>query len=284
MTRRLAAFAFSLACTAAAAQSMPAPPLLDRDQLERRLTAVDTLIERSSAAKQIESSAVPAALQLRERARATHREANDAFRAGDFARASAVLPRASVFMFEAVRLAAPEQVTGAKRRTDFDSRLESARSLAAAQRRIAAEKPYPNAAETTRAIEAFLGRAEEEARGGRMEQATLAVEQGYLLAKAAIGSMRDGDTLVRSLSFASKEEEYRYEVDRNDTHRMLLKVLLDQAKTERVAGYMDKAGALRSQADGAAAAGDYPAAIRMLEDSTRELVRAIRMSGVYFPG
>ena len=39
--------------------------------------------------------------------------------------------------------------------------------------------------------------------------------------------MRSGDTLVRSLNFASKEEEYRYEIDRNDTHQMLIKVLVE---------------------------------------------------------
>ena len=282
MKRLIATLAFAAACGAHA--QMPAAPLLDRDQLERRLAAVETLIERSSAAKQIESSAVPAAQQLREKARGAHRDAAEAYRAGDLARASRLLPQASIHMFEAVRLAAPEQVTGAKRRDDFEARLESARALAAAQRRIAAEKPAGNAAETTRAIDAFLKRAEDEARAGHLEQAKVSVEQGYLLAKAAIGSMRDGDTLVRSLNFATKEEEYRYEVDRNDTHRMLLKMLVDQSKAERVGSFMDKATALRGQAEGAASAGDFPAAIRLLEDSTRELVRAIRMSGVYIPG
>ena len=282
MRRMLSILVLSAACLAQA-QSPAAPPL-DREQIERRLASVETLIERSSAAKQVEASSVPGALQLRDKARGAHREAAEAFRAGDLARASALLPQASSHMFEAVRLAAPEQVTGAKRRTDFEARLESARALLAAQRRIAAEKPGGNAAETTRAIETFIRRAEDESRAGRLDQASVAVEQGYLLAKAAIGSMRDGDTLVRSLSFSSKEEEYRYEVDRNDTHRMLLKVLVEQSKADRVGGFMEKAAALRGQAEGAAGTGDFAAAIHMLEESTRELVRAIRMSGVYIPG
>ena len=37
------------------------------------------------------------------------------------------------------------------------------------------------------------------------------------------------------MSFDTPEDEYKYELDRNDTHRMLLKVLLDdKMKNERI--------------------------------------------------
>lgn len=275
--------ALSLLAAGGAGAQQPAP-VLDVPALERRLGAVETLIERSSAARQIDSSAVPAALERREKARASYRQAAQAFRAGDLPRASTLLPEASVHMFEAVKLAAPEQVTAAKRRADFDARLESARSLLAAQKRIAAEKNAPDGAETTRGIERLVQLAEQEAASGRTREASMSIEQAYLMAKAAIGSMRTGDTLVRSLTFASKAEEYHYELDRNETHRMLLAVLLDAAKSLRVAPWVERAAALRTQAESTAAAGDHGAALKMLEDSTRELVRAIRSAGVYIPG
>jgi hypothetical protein len=282
--RRLMLAALALATTALAAAPPPNAAAPDRAQLEQRLVAVETLIERSSAAKQIEASAVPAALERRERARASHSAAAEALRAGDLARTATLLPEASALMFEAVRLAAPEQVTTAKRGVDFQARLESARSLLGAQRRIAGEKSPPGASETTRTIERLLQQAESDARAGNMEKAGIALEQGYLLAKAAIGSMRGGDTLVRSLDFGSPEEEYRYELDRNETHRMLLSVLLDPSKTQRATPAIERAAGLRRQAEGAAGTRDFAGAIRMLEDSTRELVRAIRAAGVYIPG
>lgn len=282
---RISSWLAVFVASAALAQAPAAPATaVDAVQLERRLLAVETLIERSSAAKQIESSAVPAAIEKRERARASHRSALEAFRAGDLQRASVLLPQASVMMFEAVKLAAPEQVTQGKRRTDLDARLESARSLLAAQRRIAEEKAVPNGIETTRFIERLVRQAESEAGSGQVERAAATAEQAYLLAKAAIGSMRGGDTLVRSLNFASPEEEYNYELDRNDTHRMLLKVLLDSAKTERATPAIDRASALRNQAEVTARGGDFAGGTRLLEDSTRELVRAIRAAGVYIPG
>ena len=101
--------------------------------------------------------------------------------------------------------------------------------------------------------------------------------------------MRGGDTLVRSLNFATREEEYQYELDRNDTHLMLLKVLAaDKPKIPgmdgMLKGHVDKAAALRAQAEETSRSGDRAAAIEGLEASTRELVRAIRSLGVFIPG
>lgn len=258
---------------------------VDRDQIERRLGAVETLIERSSAAKQIEASGDARARAHRDRAREIHGRAMLAFRDGDLASASRLLPEASLQMFEGVRLAGAETVVAEKRRVDYEARLESAKSLAAAQRRIATEKNPGEGALTATAIDDLIVQAQRAAAAGDLEGARATLDRAYLVAKAAIGSMRGGDTLVRSLDFATKEEEYRYEIDRNDTHRMLLKVLVtDPAKAERARPSDARAGELRSQAESRAAAGEFAQAVGLLEDSTRELVRAIRGAGVYIPG
>lgn len=259
---------------------------VDREQLERRIAAVETLIERSSAAKQIESGGNEPARTHRERAREIHRKAVQAYRAGDLEGASRLLPQASLAMFEGVRLAGAETVVADKRRADYDARLESAKSLAAAQRRIALEKKgVPGAAETSRTIDELIAQAEREAAGGDIEKARGSLDRAYLVAKASIGSMRGGDTLVRSLDFASKEEEYRYEVDRNDTHRMLLKLLVsDPAKAASAQAASGKATELRARAEQRAASGGWAEAVGLLEESTKELVRAIRAAGIYIPG
>lgn len=268
------------AATFASAQAV------DRAQLERRIAAVETLIERSSAAKQIEAGGDEKARAHRERAREIHRRAAEAYRAGDFEGASRLLPQASVAMFEGVRLAGAEAVVAEKRRADYDARLESARSLAAAQRRIAIEKRgVPGAAETSKAIDDLIVQAEREAGAGDLATARGTLERAYLVAKASIGSMRGGDTLVRSLDFATKEEEFRYEVDRNDTHRMLLGLLVtDPAKAANAQDASGRALALRQQAEQRAGAGAWGEAVALLEQSTKELVRAIRAAGIYIPG
>jgi len=166
------------------------------------------------------------------------------------------------------------------------ARAESVRALLAAQQRIAAEKTgVQGAAETTALIERLVAQGEELTTREDVKGAREALDRAYLVAKAAIGSMRGGDTLVRSLTFANKKEEYAYELDRNETHRMLLKVAMDdERKVARAAQAVLTAASLRKDAERAAASGDFVAAIRLLEDSTRELVRAIRSAGLYIPG
>lgn len=259
---------------------------VDRAHLERRMAAVETLIERSSAARQIEASADAGARARRDRAREIHARAAAALREGDLAAASRLLPEASVQMFEAVRLAGADAVVADKRRADYAARLESVKSLAAAQRRIALEKKAADGlAQTSKAIDDLVAQAQSAAAAGDIENARATLDRAYLVAKAAIGSMRGGDTLVRSLEFATKEDEYRYELDRNDTHRMLLTVLVaDPAKAERAQASAARSGTLRGQAEARASAGAFAEAVGLLEESTRELVRAIRGAGVYIPG
>jgi hypothetical protein len=272
---------------AAAAQSDAA---VDRAALERRLHQVEVLLETSSAAKQVESSGSPAAIERREQARMVYRQALQAYRDGMLLKSSRLLPEASVHMFEAVRMAAPEQVVAGKMRSDFDARMESVKSLLAAQKRIIAEKPgRPGTAEAVEMVENLVSQSSRQAARGDVAGARGTLDRAYLISKASIGAMRGGDTLVRSLTFATAEEEYHYEVDRNDTHRMLINVLLSEkrataATDTMVRGFIEKAAGLRAQAEQTARSRDHKTAIRLLEESTRELVRAIRGAGVYIPG
>ncbi|HZW12619.1 MAG TPA: hypothetical protein VFF81_05425 [Noviherbaspirillum sp.] len=262
-----------------------------KEQLERRLGSVATLIESSSAAKQIESSGNADAQALRLKAGELRKQAEAAYNAGDYAKSTPLLDQAAKMMFEAVRIAAPEQITAEKAKRDFDNRMESVKALLAAQKRITTEKKLgAKGAETSNKIEAQIKEAAALAAAGKMTEGRALLDQVYVTTKTSIESMRDGDTLVRSLNFATKEEEYHYEVDRYETHKMLVKVLLDEKRAANpnlegmVQKYLDQAAALRSNAEAAAGKRDYEGAVKLMEDSTKELVRAIRGAGVYIPG
>ncbi len=262
-----------------------------QEQLERRLTSVATLIESSSAAKQIESSGVAQAQAQRVKARELRQQAEQAYKAGNIANASRQLDSAVKALYDGVHLAAPEQVTAEKKQRDFDNRLESVKALLSAQKRISAEKKLgAKGTDTSNKIEAQIREAQSLSAAGKLDQARTVLDQVYVQTKTAIEGMRDGDTLVRSLHFASKEEEYVYEVDRNDTHKMLVKVLLEEKRANNpnlegmVQKYLEQAAVLRASAEGLASRKDFDGAIKVLEDSTKELVRAIRGAGVYIPG
>jgi hypothetical protein len=276
--------AFCLSAVAATAQP---PSGVDREQLERRIVSTATLIESSSGAKQIEASGAPRAAEQRTRARELHKQAGDALRAGDLENTNKLLSEASRALFEGVRLARPEQVTGSKDQADYQARLESTRALLDAQKRIAAEKGG-RTGESVKQVETLIADAERQAAGGRYPDAKRTVDQAYLMVKASIGTLRNGDTVVRSLNFATPAEEYHYEVDRNDTHRMLVDMLLKDKRGSGIDAMVDQAvgsaAKLRQQAEAEAARRDHKGAIKTMEDSTRELVKAIRAAGVYIPG
>ncbi len=281
MQRRSPFVALMLGCaiTLAAAE--------DRAALERRMQSVATLIESSSAARQIESSGVATAREKRDNARLLHREAAATLRGGDTDSATRLLDQAAREMMNGARLAKPEQVQGAKDRRDFDARLDSARALLAAQQRITAEKGnQAEARAATQRIEQAIAQAEKLVAAGQVDQARPLLDRAYLTARVSIESMRRGDTLVRSLTFASAREEYAYEIDRNDTHRMLVDLVKAERResTAMLQPLLDRAGALRKEAEAQAQRGDHASAIKTLEDSTRELIKAVRAGGIYVPG
>jgi hypothetical protein len=279
MKKLITALALAAAALACAAQ--------DAESVERRLASVATLIESSSAARQIDSSGVAAAREKRDNARLIHREAAATLRGGDTAGAARLLDQAAREMMNGVRLAKPEEVQGQKDRRDFDARMDSARALLAAQQRITAEKGgQAEARDATLRIEQAVAQAERLAAAGQMAQARTVVDRAYLTARVSIEAMRRGDTLVRSLTFASPREEYAYEIDRNDTHRMLVDLVLTERREVApiVQPLLDKAGGLRREAEAQAQRGDHDSAIRTLEAATRELVRAVRAGGIYIPG
>jgi hypothetical protein len=265
---------------------------IDRDQLNFNMESVGKLLETSSAARQIDSSKVPEAQARREKAREYYKQARCALNAGDLTKTSALLTETRTAFFEAVRLAAPEQVTATKLEADYRARLDSVNALLAAYKRVSSEKgsSTKTVGETVGQIDKSIAEAARLAQASKFKEGRAELDRAYLVAKVGISNLRSGDTLVRSLNFASKEEEYRYEIDRNDTHEMLIKVLVEEKRAsnptldQQVQGFLGKSHELRQAAESSAAKKDYPQAIKQLEESTAELVKAIRNAGVYIPG
>lgn len=264
----------------------------DKDQLTYQLESVATLLESSSAARQIEASKAPEAMARRDKARELHKAARAALQAGDLSRAAALLSEVRASFFDAVRMAAPEEVLAKKLEADYRARLDSVNALLGAYRRVANEKGSSGKmiADTVAQIDRLVADAAVLAQAGKYKEGRAELDRAYLVAKASVSSLRSGDTLVRTLNFANKEEEYHYEIDRNDTHQMLIKVLVEEKRAsnpaldQQVQTFTAKAKELRGAAEASAAKKDHAQAVRLLEESTAELVKAIRNAGIYIPG
>jgi hypothetical protein len=173
---------------------------------------------------------------------------------------------------------------------DLDNRQQSLDALLSAHERIMDEK---NSAEVHEALleEIAADRLAAEAllKDGKTAEAKTHIDRAYVATKLSVERARTGETLLRELSFDTPKDEYEYELDRNDTHRMLLSVLLDdKMKNERIRNRVDEFVAasekLRVQALAFAGNKEFKLAIQTMEASTKELVKAIRSAGVYIPG
>ncbi len=256
-----------------------------------RAASVGQLIEKSASAQKIEASANPQAQGKREEARAFYRQAVDAINAGDLGRGNELLSKASKTMFEAVRMAGKNDVLQKKRERDYLNRLDAVNALVDTHSRISQDKGAPSeGGDLRKLVDNKLADAQRLREEKKLAEARKLVDEAYVAATMAIEQVRGGETLVRTLHFETKEEEYRYEVGRNDTHRILVDMLLQEKLQANaslqsiVKKFMEKAALTRATAEQQASSGDYETAVETMEQATKEIVRAIRMAGIYIPG
>lgn len=255
-----------------------------------RLVYVERLLTESSAAKKVDASGKAEAIDMKAQAQKHFDEAKRLAGDGDSESAEAELREAIRLMTAAARAANGDSKVSQKQSDDYGSRKESVTALAKAHDRIATEKGMKDMNQALQAkVAADLAASDELLAQGKGDEARAMLDTTYESVKASLEGLRGGDTLVRELNFETPEDEYHYELDRNDTHRMLVEVLLAekmQASPMRKTadGFIAKAGDLRKQAEDAAGKKKFEDAIGLLEESTKEYIRAIRSAGVYIPG
>ncbi len=287
MTNPLVKALLLLLLTTAATVSWPQSSQQD---VADRLANLDKLLNRSSGARQVIDSGSSEAQAKRQQALDRYRQARHEVARGDNQAAAVLMNQATRLMFEAMRISAPASMSVDHEVATFGQRRESVVALHDALNRISDETGETESrTRVNRQLKELVERADELLRQGSNDAARIEIDKAYHLLKVSIESIRSGQTLVRSLRFDSKEEEYRYEIDRNDTHDMLVGLLIgDRMQSDelrqKIAAYVAEGRRLRRQAEAYADGEAHQQAIDLLEQSTRQLVRAIRSAGIYIPG
>jgi len=255
---------------------------------EEDMYFVDRLLHTSSAAKKIQSSGRKDALVLYEKAQSFYLQATQARNNGDQQAQAQALSQAKLSLFAALRVLPKSPGHYQKQQDDCEGRVSTVNALLEANKRIRLEKSMAMAPDMEGRVNSELVKARQAYADKDYISALKIVDAVLGRVKQSLFDARNGDTLVRSLSFDSSQQAYQYEIGRNDTHKLLVKILLkDKLDNEdvlkRVNTNMAQAQLMRVQAEGLADQGDYPSAIKTLEQSTRQIVRAIRAAGVYIP-
>lgn len=259
-------------------------------RLDSRIIFVNKLITESSAARRVSASGSKEAMQLQEEALKHYQDAISARASGELQDASDRLADAIKSMYAAVEAAGSVEQSYSRDDREYEERVLSIDALMSAHERITEEKGLQSAhQELQSAVEEDMAVAEKSHSNGNTELASAHIDAAYERVILAVEKLRKGETLVRQLIFETEEAEYLYELDRNDTHGMLFQLLVESGPTQpgsrdasndRVAAAMK----LRRLAEDLASDGKFEEAIGLLEQSTSELVKAIRIAGIYIPG
>lgn len=254
------------------------------------LEFIGRLLDDSSAARRVAGSGNPAALERHAEAREAYRQARAAQAAGDRDQARRLGAEAARIMSDAVRLAETPADLEERERAAFERRLETVNALMEAHQRLIREEALgPEHRQRSQAVRQQVDAANALFAQGDIDEARAQLDGAYAMARVHIEEVRDGDTVVHSLVFASKEEEYRFELRRYDTHRRLVELFMQERASEQglvrmVEGFVQRGEELRSQAERQAARSEFGAAVDTLGGATAELVRALRSTGLFIPG
>jgi hypothetical protein len=209
--------------------------------------------------------------------------------------ASARLSAAYALVRSEIRLLAQEQNapradepragSPAATQRSYERVRDSAGALRDALQRLSQEAGRQAAAEQVATVDRLLAEAASEAGAAQWSAAQHTATQAMDFARAAIRQIREGTTQVRSLVFATPADEYRYELERYASYRLLFDATVArEAVTDAVASRRQEAETRLALADAEAKQGNYTKAVTLLEEAAQRWIAAMRAAGVYLPG
>lgn len=257
-------------------------------EFENKLNAVANLLNRSTISKQVLDSHNDAAVQYYRFSQSLYDEAVEAYNLGELEKSDVLIKKSRAALIDAVEFANLKSAKTKKRsKNHYESLRKSANALMDAMERISDEKgKHDDFGFLFKGLNDKLAETDKLYFQGKYDPAMEGLDKVLQTIKVEISKMRSGDTLTRSLNFASAREEYLYEIDRNDTHLMLLDMYLSE-NDKKMSVSMDNAiktaKELRKEAETLASGHKHKEAIKVLEKSTMEIISMIRSAGVFVP-
>ena len=243
----------------------------------------------SKNSKSVASSNISEAIEMQKKAKQSLESAKSQLKAGDNAKAYKNAENAIALLKKSTKLVPNEsQIAHMKERNK--ELLVSVKDFEASHKenyeRVAKKQGKDAAVDYDKAkVKSLKSSAAELANKGDYGQANKNLQEAQHLITTAIHKMLDKQTIVYDLNFESAEEEYEYELKRFEGYAELIPIAVEQKKPAAGAkklmeSFVEKGKNLRDRAINKAKEGDFPTAIAMLQDATKDVRRGLRMIGV----
>lgn len=279
----------SLCGFAAAAEPGAGATPLTAQSVSRRLKLLESLIEAERTQTRLALSQDPQVQFHYRQAMAARDAAATSLAEGQLETASAAVGRGYGEMMLVLRKAPDEAAIEARERERYEELSSRVLSFSEAYQRVAAEKNDPavfGLLDQT-AVNRLLEAADALAAHDNHKDANTLLERAAVQIETALRRARDRETLVQQLSFETPAAEFDYELRRNESYEMLVRLFEQQRRGAQGAlrllkETLERNEATRSDARALFAAGDERGAIILLERSSGEIARLLQMSGLAF--
>jgi hypothetical protein len=250
-------------------------------QLQNKLQLVEHVLTHIDKQGKDKLEANVVLTQAYQFARREARAGKQALEQGQFTKAEQLLSQALVnasYVSKELKALDGEQVSAEQ----YAQLLDSVGEYQAILEQTYQEKQLSLQSPVLEKVSALLIRANTLQKTSRYN-ALMALEQAYQLLTLELARLRDKETSVVSLDFATPEDEFNYELRQFDSLRLLLS--LNKEKVSKGQQMMLDKFATQSEqylrdAKSRAAAGDHQAAIELLEQGNKKLWAALRTLGL----
>lgn len=264
-----------------------------RATLERKLRLVKQLLAQSPAVQRIQQSNNAQAKKKLVDAQALYGKAETEFNAGRV-EAAVRLSDESLRKITSASSLVPDPMQQAAQERSRNSELrEAIRTFQTLHKshssRLLTGKLQASAvASDIDRIDSMVDKADTLIAGGNQHEASVVLNSAYKIVVSTLNKILAAETIVYDLKFDSPAKEFRHELARNRSYEELIPIALVQFNTPRetanLAGrYAQQSRDLRDAAQKQASGGDYPAALKTMQDATSHLQRSLRIAGVVVP-
>jgi hypothetical protein len=256
--------------------------------VNQKLMFADMLVN-STASTRVKDSANEQAIQTQQKAEDLLAQAKGELKSGNNQAAYANAEEALALLKSAARLVPSEQETAALKES-YEELLHSIDNFKKSheeshQRMFKAGGESSAIDYDKKQVAVLMTEAESLAQKKDYVNANKKLERAQAMITTAIQQMLNSQTIVYDLNFESPKEEYEYELKRFGGYEELIPIAVEQKQPNEgtknlMQSFVEKGQKKRSIAIETAQGGDYPRAVAMLQDATKDIRRALRMVGV----
>lgn len=255
--------------------------------IEQKIRLVETLIN-SPAAKNAAYGREAESAALIEKGRKAIDDARQALAEGRHDDAARLLDEALRSASSASRKMAPGDGSlseSAQRKTlqDLGDQVEMYRKSLS---ELAGDRDKGAAARTLLAkIDALVSDSRQLSSTGRLGDANKKMAEAYKLAVEEMSRLRAGQEVVLSLKFDTPADEYAYERKRFASNEIMVDMMIGEGRAEGdkrklVDGFLEEGRRLGGQAEVQANAGKFADAVKVMEQASAQLIRALQSMGL----